>query len=91
MLVSAKCCGEEKASDPEVERFWANMTDGWEWTLGLMHLVFFSTFSYEFSKIMGTEFRVLVERNSVKSETAEMTGDGSAKKRKSIDSQESDL
>jgi len=93
MLVSAKCCGEEKEADPEVERFWANMTDGWEWALGLMHLVFFSSFAFEFSKISATEFRILIDQNSVNCETTEMAGGSKsgAGRKKSIDSQESDL
>ena len=58
-------------NNPENLDFWANMTDGWEWALGLLHLAYFSTFTYEFSNITGTEFKVSIRNKSVNSEVRE--------------------
>ena len=41
---------------------WSNQSDGWEWALGLTHLTFFATYSYEFSQIESIEF-VVKKRN----------------------------
>ena len=51
------------------ETFWANMVDGWEWTMGLLHLSYFSTLSYEFSKIDYLELKLHVETKTVNIET----------------------
>jgi len=64
VLVSATRTSDDK----DMIDFWANMTDGWEWTLGLLHLAYFATFSYEFSQITGTELKVSVDNKSVNSE-----------------------
>ena len=53
MLISGSV--KNKFEDQNKIDFWANQTDGWEWALGLLHLTFFGTMSYEFNQINSME------------------------------------
>ena len=42
-------------AEDDYSRFWANMTDAFEWSLGISLLFFYFSLTYEFSKIKSTK------------------------------------
>ena len=54
---------------------WSNQSDGWEWALGLTHLTFFATYSYEFSQIESVEFMVKARNQTVVTSNKGVTDD----------------
>ncbi|CBY07230.1 unnamed protein product [Oikopleura dioica] len=59
MLVSAFQQGDPAEDD--YSRFWANMTDAFEWSLGISLLFFYFSLTYEFSKIKSTKLSITLD------------------------------
>ena len=50
---------------------WSNQSDGWEWAMGLTHLSFFATYTYEFRQIESTEFVLKVKSEMVRAKQSQ--------------------
>ena len=73
MLVSAFQQGDPAEAD--YSRFWANMTDGFEWSLGILLLFFYFSLTFEFSHIKSTKLSITLD--TVKQSKMVLNGDGS--------------
>ena len=72
MMLTSMYMTKQQTDQAKID-MWSNQSDGWEWAMGLTHLSFFATYTYEFRQIESTEFVL-----KVKSETVRQGGGGGA-------------
>jgi len=77
MMVTSSQVSKAQSSQELID-LWANQTDGWEWAMGLLHLSFFATFSYEFRDVQCVELVLKLQTETVSKKTGDESkhGDG---------------
>ena len=65
MMLTSMYMTKQQTDQAKID-MWSNQSDGWEWAMGLTHLSFFATYTYEFRQIESTEFVLKVKSETVR-------------------------